>query len=303
MAGAWAIEAEGLRKEFSGRVAVADLTLRVAEGEIFGFLGPNGAGKTTSVKMLLGLIRPTAGRGWVRGRPLGDRNARREIGFLPEGFAFPDWLTAEEVLWFHGRLSGVDPARLRRRIPQLLEQVGLAADARRPIRTFSKGMRQRLGLAQAFIHEPRLVFLDEPTSGLDPAGRILVRDFLLAQKAQGVTLFLNSHLLSEVERICDRVAFIKGGVVVETLDLREAAAAIVTLHVRPSPPELQAALREWGELLAFTDARITLRLGPGGRPADLARWLIGQGLDLEALIPRSLSLEDVFLRVVGMETG
>nr|BAL56923.1 ABC-2 type transport system ATP-binding protein [uncultured prokaryote] len=195
MGGPWIIETEGLQKVFGDRVAVADLTLRVAEGEAFGFLGPNGAGKTTALKMLLGLIRPTAGTGRVLGRPLGDRHARRAIGFLPEGFAFPDWLTAEEILWFHGRLAGVNPHRLRRRIPELLERVGLAADARRPFRTFSKGMRQRLGLAQAFLHEPRLVFLDEPTSGLDPAGRILVRDFLREQKARGVTIFLNSHLL------------------------------------------------------------------------------------------------------------
>ncbi|WP_376792311.1 ABC transporter ATP-binding protein [Thermoflexus sp.] len=303
MSSGWAIETEGLRKVFGNRVAVADLTLRVAEGEVFGFLGPNGAGKTTAVKMLLGLIHPTAGRGWVLGRPLGDRHARREIGFLPEGFAFPDWLTAEEILWFHGRLAGVEPDRLRRRIPELLERVGLAADARRPFRTFSKGMRQRLGLAQAFVHEPRLVFLDEPTSGLDPAGRILVRDFLRAQKGQGVTIFLNSHLLSEVERICDRVAFIKGGVVVETMDLRAGAATTLALQLGYVPAGLEAALRAWGEVLAVTDNRLTLRLVPDRRPADLARWLVGQGLDLEAMIPQPFSLEEVFIRVVGMETG
>jgi len=238
----------------------------------------------------------------VLGRPLGDRLARRAIGFLPEGFAFPDWLTAEEILWFHGRLAGVEPARLRRRIPELLERVGLAAEAKRPFRAFSKGMRQRLGLAQAFIHEPRLVFLDEPTSGLDPAGRILVRDFLREQKAQGVTIFLNSHLLSEVERVCDRVAFIKQGKVVETMDLREGEATTLVLHLGRVPEGLEAALREWGEVWAAADNRLTLRLAPGRRPADLARWIVGQGLDLEAMIPQRPSLEEVFLRVVGMET-
>ncbi len=303
MSGAWAIETKGLRKVFGDRVAVADLTLRVAEGEVFGFLGPNGAGKTTAVKMLLGLVHPTAGAGRVMGRPLGDRHARRAIGFLPEGFAFPDWLTAEEILWFHGRLARVDPHRLRRRIPELLERVGLAADARRPFRTFSKGMRQRLGLAQAFLHEPHLVFLDEPTSGLDPAGRILVRDFLREQKAQGVTIFLNSHLLSEVERICDRVAFIKGGVVVETMDLHTADTAMLVLRLGWIPEGLEAALREWGDVLATADNQVTLRLAPGRRPADLARWIVGQGMDLEAMIPQHRSLEEVFLQVVGMEMG
>ncbi len=303
MSGAWAIETKGLRKVFGDRVAVADLTLRVAEGEVFGFLGPNGAGKTTVVKMLLGLIHPTAGTGRVLGRPLGDRSARRAIGFLPEGFAFPDWLTAEEILWFHGRLAGVDPHRLRRRIPELLERVGLAAEAQRPFRAFSKGMRQRLGLAQAFLHEPRLVFLDEPTSGLDPAGRILVRDFLREQKARGVTIFLNSHLLSEVERICDRVAFIKGGVVVETMDLRAEDTATLVLRLGWIPVGLEGRLREWGEVLALADNQVTLRLAPGRRPADLARWIVGQGLDLEAMIPQRLSLEEVFLQVVGMEMG
>ncbi|MCS6964714.1 ABC transporter ATP-binding protein [Thermoflexus sp.] len=303
MSGVWVIETEGLRKVFGDRVAVVDLTLRVAEGETFGFLGPNGAGKTTALKMLLGLILPTAGSGRVLGRPLGDRRARRAIGFLPEGFAFPDWLTAEEILWFHGRLAGVEPQRLRRRIPELLERVGLAADARRPFRALSKGMRQRLGLAQAFIHEPRLVFLDEPTSGLDPAGRILVRDFLREQKSHGVTIFLNSHLLSEVERICDRVAFIKGGVVVETMDLRAGDTTTLILHLRWIPPGLEAQLRAWGEVLAAPDNRLTLRLAPGRRPADLARWIVSQGLDLEAMIPQRLSLEEVFLQVVGMEMG
>ncbi len=303
MGNAWAIETEGLRKVFGRRVAVANLTLRVAEGEIFGFLGPNGAGKTTAIKMLLGLIHPTAGTGRMLGRPLGDRRARQEIGFLPEGFAFPDWLTAEEILWFHGRLAGVEPPRLRRRIAELLECVGLAADARRPFRSFSKGMRQRLGLAQAFVHEPRLVLLDEPTSGLDPAGRILVRDFLLAQKARGVTIFLSSHLLSEVERICDRVAFIKGGVVVETVDLRAGATATLVVQLGHVPADLVVALRDWGEVLTVADNRLTLRLAPHRRPADLARWLVGQGLDLEAMIPQRISLEEVFIRVVGMETG
>ncbi|MER3401372.1 MAG: ABC transporter [Thermoflexus sp.] len=303
MSGRWVIETEGLRKVFGDRVAVADLTLQVAEGEVFGFLGPNGAGKTTAVKMLLGLVHPTAGTGRVLGRPLGDRWARREIGFLPEGFAFHDWLTAEELLWFHGRLAGMASSDLRRRIPGLLEQVGLGADARRPIRTFSKGMRQRLGLAQAFLHDPRLVFLDEPTSGLDPAGRILVRDFLRARRAEGVTIFLNSHLLSEVERVCDRVAFLRAGRVVETLDLRAEASVTVRVELERIPPGVRAGLSAWGEILAQGDRSFTLRLAPGRRLADLARWLVSQGADLEALIPQALSLEDLFLRIVGMEMG
>jgi ABC-2 type transport system ATP-binding protein len=197
-------------------VAVEGLTLEVRRGEVFGFLGPNGAGKSTSIKMLLGLVVPTGGEATVLSSPAGDVETRRKIGFLPEHFRFYDWLTATELLYLHGRLYAMAAALLRERVPALLDLVGLAPHRDRRLGDFSKGMLQRLGLAQALLNDPELIFLDEPTSGLDPVGRRLVRDIIKAQRSRGATVFLNSHLLSEVEVTCDRVAFIKRGEVLET---------------------------------------------------------------------------------------
>src|SRR3712207_2621347 len=213
------IETAGLRKTYGGKVAVADLTLSVPEGEVFGFLGPNGAGKSTSVKMLLGLVAPSGGAAQVLGHPPGHTATMARVGFLPEHFRYHEWLQAAELLDLHGRLYGMDAAARRRRVPELLELVGLQDHARRPIGGFSKGMLQRIGLAQALLNEPALVFLDEPTSALDPFGRMLVRGIIRDLKARGTTVFLNSHLLGEVEATCDRVSFIKGGRVIRTLML------------------------------------------------------------------------------------
>jgi ABC-2 type transport system ATP-binding protein len=210
----WTIDAVGLKKTYGTRTAVRDLTLQVSRGEAFGFLGPNGAGKSTSIKMLLGLVKPTSGRAQLLGEPVGTREVRARIGFLPEHFRFYDWLSASELVLFHGRLCGLTENLLRRKVPQLLERVGLGTQHSKPIRTFSKGMMQRVGLAQAIVNDPEILFLDEPTSGLDPAGRKLVREVIREQRDRGATVFLNSHLLGEVEQSCDRVAFISQGEVV-----------------------------------------------------------------------------------------
>ena len=215
------IKTAGLRKTYGTKVAVADLTLEVPKGEVFGFLGPNGAGKSTAVKMLLGLVKPSGGAALVLGHQPGSQQALRRIGFLPEHFRFHEWLHAEELLDVHGRLYGMNAMARRKRIPEVLELVGLAEQARRPIAGFSKGMFQRIGLAQALLNEPALVFLDEPTSALDPFGRMLVRNIIHKLKHQGTTVFLNSHLLGEVEATCDRVAFIRAGTVLETQVLKD----------------------------------------------------------------------------------
>ena len=183
------IATQGLTKVFGDKVAVADLTLEVERGEVFGFLGPNGAGKTTAVKMLLGLIYPTAGDGQVLGAPIGDHQARGKVGFLPEHFRFHDWLTASEFLTLHGDLYHMSGKYLKRRVPELLEQVGLQDHAEKKLRAYSKGMLQRVGLAQALLNDPDLVFLDEPTSGLDPVGRRLVRDIIRDLSDNGTTHF------------------------------------------------------------------------------------------------------------------
>src|SRR6266446_5939247 len=216
---ALAIRTRGLRKVFGGKVAVRNLTLDVPRGEVFGFLGPNGAGKSTSVKMLLGLVFPTSGEAEILGHPAGDVKTRSKVGFLPEHFRFYDWLTPVELLRLHGRLYGMSHTVLRERVPVLLDLVGLTPHRDKRLRDFSKGMLQRIGLAQALMNEPELVFLDEPTSGLDPLGRLLVRDIIRDLKANGTSVFLNSHLLGEVEATCDRVVFVKQGRSVHELTL------------------------------------------------------------------------------------
>ncbi len=187
------------------------LSFSVGQGEIFGFLGPNGAGKTTTLKILIGLLRQTSGRAEVLGSPAGDVEAHRRIGFLPESPYFYDYLTAEEFLRFYGHLAGMGGARLNQRVTALLELVGLAEARTRQLRKFSKGMLQRVGLAQALIHDPELVILDEPMSGLDPIGRKEVRDVILQLREQGKTVFFSTHIIPDVEMICDRVAVIVKG--------------------------------------------------------------------------------------------
>jgi ABC-2 type transport system ATP-binding protein len=296
-----AIETEHLQRRFGATVAVADLSLSVGRGEIFGFLGPNGAGKTTSVKMLLGLVAPTFGSGTVLEKPLGDRAARAHIGFLPEHFRFQDSLTARELLRFHGRLYGMRGHRLDVRIDELLVRVDLTDAADRPLRGYSKGMTQRAGLAQAILNAPQLVFLDEPTSGLDPLGRLLVRDIISELRDGGTTVFLNSHLLGEVEATCDRVAFIKRGRLVQTLSLREASA-LSELVIRAAPIDacVMSGLQQFGgALVRVSDDEIHMRIPGEHIVPEIARWLVGRGLDIRALHARTRSLEEWFVEVMG----
>jgi ABC-2 type transport system ATP-binding protein len=302
------IETHGLRKQFGPTVAVSDLSLEVSAGEIFGFLGPNGAGKTTSIKMLLALVEPTSGTGQVLGRPLGDRAARARIGFLPEHFRFHDTLTATELLRFHGRLYGLRGILLDARVDRLLTRVDLVEAADRPLRGYSKGMLQRVGLAQALLNEPKLVFLDEPTSGLDPLGRLLVRDIIAELRADGVTVFLNSHLLGEVEATCDRVVFVKRGRIVEERRLSAPAEAL-DLELRvglPAEASVRAGLAIVDGLSRFgtniVQPRpdvIALRAESDAMVPAIVSWLVQQGVQIHAVQPRRKSLEDVFLDVMG----
>jgi ABC-2 type transport system ATP-binding protein len=300
-----AIDARGLRKEFGEKVAVSDLTLTVGRGEVFGFLGPNGAGKTTSVKMLLGLTNPTSGTASLLGRPLGDREARAGIGFLPEHFRFHEWLTAAEFLDLHGRLYGMSRERRAAVIPDLLELVGLGQRAKTKLSAFSKGMLQRVGLAQAMINDPQLVFLDEPTSGLDPLGRRLVRDIINGLRGERTTVFLNSHLLSEIELTCDRVAFIREGQILRVASLEELENQNlqITLRVGRPEPELLAGLAQFGKNIEFdqTKGRIQLTLDQESQIPLIVNWLVSQGQNIYELSPRRLSLEDIFLQIVGDE--
>lgn len=301
----FAIQTRSLRKVFGQKVAVEGLTLEVHRGEIFGFLGPNGAGKSTSVKMLLGLVAPTAGAADVLGSPVGDVEVRRRIGFLPEHFRFYDWLSAEELLSVHGRLYGMPPARLRDRIATLLELVGLSHHRRQKVREFSKGMLQRIGLAQALLNEPDLVILDEPTSGLDPGGRRLVRDIIRGERERGCTVLLNSHLLGEVEITCDRVAFIKHGRVLDSRRLDTLAAGETRVRLRAdklSGATLQGLAR-WTTSINPNGERIILTVSSNDVLPEIARYLVQSGADLYELTPERKSLEDLFLEIVGTEGG
>lgn len=300
-----AIETIHLRKTFGSKVAVSDLTLTVAQGEVFGFLGPNGAGKTTSVKMLLGLIAPTGGEMSLLGASARDHRIRQRVGFLPEHFRFHDWLTASEFLQLHAALYHMPDVVIRQRIPALLELVGLTPHARQKLRNYSKGMLQRIGLAQALLNEPDLVILDEPTSGLDPVGRRLVRDIIRDLKQRGATVFLNSHLLSEVEITCDRVAFIKHGEVLQISSLQTLVEGELTVQVRAHPlnPQVVAGLSRWSQNIRNDGDHLTLTLpGEADLPA-VNRYLVEQGVDVYALQPQRVSLEDLFIQVVGTDGG
>jgi ABC-2 type transport system ATP-binding protein len=301
----FAIETDRLRKVFGDNVAVRGLSLQVRRGEVFGFLGPNGAGKTTSIKMLLGLVRPTGGQGTLLGRPLTDRQVRARIGFLPEHFRFHDWLTAREFLTVHGRLYGIEPAALQTRASELLELVGLTPFQDKALRTFSKGMLQRIGLAQALLNNPELVFLDEPTSGLDPVGRRLVRDIIRDLRSEGTTVVLNSHLLSEVEITCDRVAFIKHGEVIRTSPLQNLVdgETRVAVRARGLSREIVTGLGAWGRDIRADGEHVTLTVADEAALPAIARYLVAAGAEVYALTPQKVSLEDLFIQIVGTDGG
>jgi ABC-2 type transport system ATP-binding protein len=300
-----AIETTGLRKQFGSKVAVRGLSLKVRRGEIFGFLGPNGAGKSTSIKMLLGLVKPTSGQAQILGCPFANVEIRRKVGFLPEDFRFYDWLTASELLALHGRLSGLTPAQLRERVPAYLDLVGLTPHRDRRLRGFSKGMMQRIGLAQALIHEPELVFLDEPTSGLDPMGRHLVRDIIRSERNRGASVFLNSHLLSEVEITCDTVVFIKQGEVIGTRDLRSSPEGEIHVHVRANNlrQELLAGLSQWANSTQLQDDRLTFSTNSMDSLPEILRYLVSSHVDVFEFTPQRLSLEESFLKIMGEDPG
>lgn len=300
-----AIETHELRKVFGERPAVKGLTLQVEQGEVFGFLGPNGAGKTTSMKMLLGLIAPTSGSASMLGAPIGDRATLRHIGFLPEHFRFQEWLTANEFLELHGQLYGMNAHQIKERAGALLERVGLTDFHDKLLRTFSKGMLQRIGLAQALLNHPKLVFLDEPTSGLDPIGRRLVRDIIRELREQGTSIFLNSHLLSEIEVTCDRVAFIRHGEVVRVLELASLDANQTNVDIRAGglSADVINGLSKWGRNIETKDETVTLTVSAESALPEITRYLVGKGVEVYAITPQRVSLEDIFIETVGKDGG
>ncbi|OAT79980.1 multidrug ABC transporter ATP-binding protein [Desulfotomaculum copahuensis] len=298
-----AIETNHLTKNFGSKTGCADICLSVPRGHVFGFLGPNGAGKSTLVKMLVGLLTPTAGRARLLGRPLGDRAARRRTGFLPELFRYPDWMTGREVLDFYAGLYHLDAVTRRRRIPLVLETVGLTGREKQRVRSFSKGMQQRLGLACALLPDPDLIFLDEPTSALDPLGRREVREIISALKSGGKTVFLNSHLLGEVEQVCDRVAVIRKGRIVADGALEELLSVNleVSLEVEGWTPELEAALAHLSTGFTRVERRARLTLAGREDLARVAELVLAHGARLYSLVPGQRSLEELFVDLIGNE--
>lgn len=294
-----AVAAQRLRKSYGNVLAVADIDMTVSPGEVFGLLGPNGAGKTTLVKILVGLARADAGAAAIFGLPAGSLGAKRRLGFLPELFRFHDWMTATEFLEFHGRLAGLKRSEAAGRARLLLEKVGMAARADSRLAAFSKGMLQRMGIAQALMGRPDIVFLDEPTSALDPIGRRDVRDLIRELKTEGVTVFLNSHLLSEIETVCDRVAILNRGVVVAEGDLDSLLSAR-TLMVKVGSfdaERLRSAVEDFG-LASAQNGELLFNLVSEDRIPEVVRRLVNAGIDVHRVTLRADSLEDLFVRVV-----
>jgi ABC-2 type transport system ATP-binding protein len=300
-AGSPAIRTVELTKKFGKTIALAGLSMTVPRGEVFGFLGPNGAGKTTSVKLLLGLIAPTSGEGWLLGQPIGDLKTRRRIGYLPELFRYQSWLTAREVLALHCELVPLPRASWSDEITTALETVGLADRAGDRMGTFSKGMQQRLGLGVALLGEPELVFLDEPTSALDPVGRHDVREIIRGLASRGTAVFLNSHLLSEVEQVCDRVAVVDHGRVIAAGTMDQLLSG-TTVRVRASGlmPEDKAKLTRFGQMddegdqLTFADLNAE-------RVPELVAAIVELGGKIYEVAPRHQTLEDRFLQLLDEE--
>lgn len=297
----WALDLSQVSKVYRGRVhALRGIDMRVRRGEIFGLLGPNGAGKSTLVKILMTVIAPTRAQGTVLGHPVGHKPTLARVGYLPEHHRFPEYLTGEQVVDFFGALSGVPRETRRRRTPELLEMVGMKEWARTKVRGYSKGMRQRVGIAQALAADPELVLLDEPTDGVDPVGRRDIREMCVRLRKQGKTVFLNSHLLSELEMVCDRVAILVQGTVASqgTLDELTRDRQYYEVSLTEPPPEgyehcVAPGIRVWRE-------GTSIRLGTV-EPAEvmpLLDWLRARRATIRAVRPFRPSLDDLFMEAV-----
>ena len=297
-----AVWCSGLRKRYGTQQAVDEVSLEVGRGEVVGLLGPNGAGKTSVIKMMLGLVQPDAGDVLLLGQPATDPAARSRVGYLPELFRYQPWLTAREVLALHVRLAGVDVSARERH--DCLALVGLGERVGDRVGGFSKGMQQRLGLAVALVARPELVVLDEPTSALDPLGRVDVRDIVLELRSRDVAVLLNSHLIGEVERVCDRVVILDRGRVAASGTLAELLGQReVRLHLGGVDGRVEDRLRAAGSTARSGDW-FTVALASeddGGTVPDLVRDLVGLGVQVHAVEPARISLEERLLAVLRHE--
>lgn len=296
------IETHALTKKYGNKTACDQINLSVEAGQVYGFLGRNGAGKSTCIKMLTGLVFPTSGSGTVLGRPLGDVAAREKMGYLPELFRYQDWMIGLDLLNFHAQM--VRMKNTKNQISRVLKLVGLEGQEKYKVGSYSKGMQQRIGLACALLSDPRLIFLDEPTSALDPIGRKDVRDIIVSLKNEGTTVFLNSHLLSEVEAVCDSVTFIHKGTVVKSARMNDLLMDKILLTIRAEgiTSEVFSKLnQQYGSLQKLADGSLTVFLEDYEQIPFLASGLITDGVTLYELTPHRETLETVFMQIVGEE--
>lgn len=298
-----AIVVQGLKKAYKGHLgdsftAVDDLNFQVDQGEIFGFIGPNGAGKTTTIKMLLGLLFPTSGKVSVLGKPAGDIEAKKRISYLPESPYFYEHMTGVEVLDFYCKLFRMDAPSRKRRIGELLEQVGLTKDGGRALRQYSKGMLQRIGIAQALINNPDLLIFDEPTSGLDPIAHKDIQDLILALKEQGKTVFVSSHQLSDIESVCNRVAIINRGKLVKLGTMQELLNIGRTVITLSSPKEgLAEAVKPLAERVSVEGEIMRVYADTDDNVHEVLDAARGKST-LVSVVPQKQTLEDLFVEIV-----
>jgi ABC-2 type transport system ATP-binding protein len=300
------IQTHDLGKQYGRITALRRVSLSVQKGEIFGLLGQNGAGKTTLIKILLGITRASAGKAQMLEQPAGSPAVRRRVGYLPEDHRFPDYHTGASLLDFYGALLDVPRAQRQARIPGILELVGLKGRMHSKVRTYSKGMKQRLGIAQAIFHDPEIIFLDEPTDGVDPIGRREIRELMEKLKGQGKTIFVNSHLLSEVELICDRVAILQQGQVIRegTVESLTSEKGLFALGLAPGQEFPADELRRLGYLLTPHGALWEVSLKEDQTIDPVIDLLHNRGLKLRHLVEKRQTLEDLFLATVqGAEPG
>ena len=294
------IETHDLRKTYGSVEALKGVSIRVEPGEIYGLLGQNGAGKTTLIKVLLGIVGKTAGDAALLGEPAGTVHVRQKVGYLPEDHRFPEYHTAYSLMDFYGQLYGLPRDERRRRIPEMLEVVGIRNRMDTRIRTYSKGMKQRLGIAQSMFHDPKVIFLDEPTDGVDPVGRREIRDLMERLKGEGTTIFLNSHLLGEVEQVCDRVAILQKGELARqgtVADLTRQVGRFV-IGLAPGQAFPTDEVTRLGYTVRQDGDRVEVTL-PDGQSIDPVLGLLqAKGLNLRHLVERKQSLEDVFVSMV-----
>lgn len=299
------IETKDLRKQYGTIEALKGVSLRVEPGQIYGLLGQNGAGKSTMVKILLGIVKKTDGDAYLLGAEAGTTEVRKRVGYLPEDHQFPGYHTGVSLLHFYGQLYGLSRPERTRRMGEALDIVGLKKRANTKIKTYSKGMKQRLGIAQSFFHDPEVIFLDEPTDGVDPVGRKEIRDLLQTLRGEGRTIFVNSHLLGEVEMVSDRVAIIHQGEMVRegtVADLtRRANRYEIGLAAEASFPadEVRAA----GFKVEGTGSRVEVELAEGQSIDPVLELLWAKGLKLRHLVEQKMTLESVFMKLVDGATG